>query len=458
MKNNFNEFKKFIKNKNTAVVGVGVSNTPLIYKLLNLGAKVTAFDKKDKGALGDTAESLEEKGVKLVLGENYLDNLKGFDVIFKTPGMRIDSPALIYAKQEGAYITSEMKEFIKYCPAKIYGITGSDGKTTTTSLIYNMLKEEGHNTWVGGNIGVPLFEHIEDIGENDRVVLELSSFQLMTLDISPKIALVTNVTPNHLDIHKDMEEYVESKKNIYKFQNADNRLVLNKDNSITNAMAEEALGEVYYFSTKETIKQGAHFKEDILYVMGKEVCHRKDIILKGMHNVENLLAAFSSVYGDVSISNMKKVALNFKGVEHRCEFVRAVDGVEYYNDSIASSPTRTLAGLKSFEKPVVLIAGGYDKNIPFNVLAEEGTKCLKAVILLGATKYKIRDAFHQYFKNNNEKIPIFIVEDFREAVEKAREITEVGDIVTMAPACASFDMFKNFEYRGKAFKDIVNSL
>lgn len=458
MKKSFDNFKNFIRGKKTAVVGIGISNTPLIDFLVQLGAEVSAFDRKKEGELGEVAAEFRKKGVNLVLGEDYLDNLKGFEVVFKTPSMRIDSPALVRAKEEGAYITSEMEEFVRYCPAKIYGITGSDGKTTTTTLVYNILKEQGYKTWVGGNIGTPLFTNIEEISVEDRVVLELSSFQLMTMNVSPEVAIVTNLSPNHLDIHKDMDEYVESKRNIFKYQQEADLLILNQDNEITNSMKNEANGRTLLFSIREDINKGGCFKNNKLFIKEEVVCDLSEIRLKGMHNVENLLAAFCAVSEDVEVKNMRKVATTFAGVEHRCEFVREIDGVKYYNDSIASSPSRTLAGLNAFEKPVILIAGGYDKKIPFEPLAEEGYSKIKILILIGATKYKIKEAFDNVIRDKNIELPIIIEDTLETAVYKAKKIAVSGDIVTLSPACASFDMFANFEVRGNAFKDILDKI
>lgn len=458
MEKNFKEFKEFIKGKKTAVVGIGVSNTPLIRFLLTLGAKVSAFDKKNEEQLGEIAKEFKEKGVNLVLGENYLDNLRGYEVIFKTPSMRIDSPYLRRAQENGAYITSEMEEFVRYCPAKIYGITGSDGKTTTTSLIYNILNQEGYKTWVGGNIGTPLFSQIEEVKPTDRVVLELSSFQLMTMKVSPEVCVVTNLSPNHLDMHKSMEEYIDSKKNIFKYQDNKGVLILNADNEITNSMINEAKGSVLRFSVKEVIEQGAYYKDGALYLADNEVCKAEDIVIKGMHNVENYLAAFCALKEDVSIETMKKVATTFKGVEHRIEFVREIQEVKYYNSSIASSPSRTLADIKVFGKPVILIAGGYDKQIPFEPLAEEGYPYIKKLILLGDTKDKIKAAFEKVKAEKNLELPIIMADTFEDAVEKAKIASEKKDVVILAPACASFDMFVNFEIRGMRFKEIVNSL
>lgn len=459
MKRDFNEFKEFIKNKKVAVVGIGVSNIPLINYLVALGAKVTALDKKTIDKLDKSVvEDFNSKDVQLILGESYLDDLTGFDVVFKTPSMRIDNPAFVKAKEAGAIITSEMEEFVKYCPATTLGITGSDGKTTTTSLVYEILKIDGYKTWVGGNIGTPLFSKIEEIKENDMVVLELSSFQLMTMDVSTNVAAITNLSPNHLDMHKDMDEYVDAKKNIYKFQVENELLVINMENDITNPLDKEAKGRVMKFSSKNVVKDGSYLQDGVLYLRDKAVCKREEVKLHGIHNVENLLTAFAIVSDYASIESMKKVATTFSGVEHRCEFVREVNGVRYYNDSIASSPTRTVAGLKAFEKPVILIAGGYDKNIPFEKLAFEGYDKIKTIVILGATKSKIKEQFVRLKEEKGIEVPMILVDSLEEAVLKAKEVATSGDIITLSPACASFDMFPNFEARGNKFKEIVSEL
>ncbi|MGH4137971.1 UDP-N-acetylmuramoyl-L-alanine--D-glutamate ligase [Clostridium sp.] len=458
MKKDFSEFKEFIKGKKVGVVGIGVSNIPLIHFLVKLQARVTAFDRKSYSLLGQVATEFEKNGVKLILGDNYLDDLTGFDVIFKTPSIRIDNPALLKAKEDGTYITSEMEEFIKYCPAKTFGVTGSDGKTTTTTIIYNILKKEGYKTWVGGNIGTPLFANIEEISSDDKVVLELSSFQLMTMNVSTDVAVVTNLSPNHLDIHKDMEEYIDAKKNIFKYQSKDGLIVLNRDNALTYELRQQAKGKVRCFSLIEKLEDGAHFQNNELFIMNKLVCNRDEIKLKGMHNVGNMLTAFCAVEGEASVASMREVATTFTGVPHRGEFVREVDGVKYYNDSIASSPTRTIASIKAFEKPVILIAGGYDKQIPFGPLAEEGYLNIKILILVGATKYKIKEVFESLLKEKKISLEIILAEDFNEAIYKAKEVARPGDIVTLSPACASFDMFENFEVRGNKFKEIVMEL
>ena len=454
----FKEFKSFINGKNVAVVGIGVSNIPLINFLVKLGAEVTAFDMKEENELGKIASEFKSKGVKLELGKGYLEKLTGFEVVFKTPSMRIDCEALVRAKNEGAYITSEMEEFVKYCKGKIYGVTGSDGKTTTTTIISKLLEAQGYKTWVGGNIGTPLFSNIEEINADDMVVLELSSFQLMTMDSPIDVAVVTNLAPNHLDMHKDMQEYIDAKKNIFLYQNEDNVLVLNRENEITYGFEKEAKGHVREFSSKRVITNGSYYKDGTLYLEGTEVCKKNDIVIKGMHNVENYLAAFIATKDDVEIETMKKVAETFTGVEHRCELVREIDGVKYYNDSIASSPTRTLAGLFAFEKKVILIAGGYDKHIPFEPLAEQGYPFIKEIILMGDTRYLIKEAFDKLKDEKGIEVPSIMVNSLEEAVIKAKEIAKEGDIITLSPACASFDMFPNFAVRGNKFKEIVNNI
>lgn len=458
MKRDFSEFKSFIRGKKVAVVGIGISNIPLIHFLVRLGASVTAFDKKDKSQLEDVIKSFKDEKVNFELGGNYLDRLKGFDVVFKTPSMRVDCDALVNIKNEGAYITSEMEEFVKYCPCKVYGVTGSDGKTTTTSIIYNLLKEQGYKTWIGGNIGMPLFSQIEDMTKDDKVVLELSSFQLMTMDCEVDVAIVTNLSPNHLDIHKDMNEYIEAKKNIFKYQKENDLLIINDENKITKTFDREAKGKVLKFSSQKVIEDGGYYKDGQLFIKGKKICDKDDIVIRGMHNVENYLAAFLAVNECVDSSVMRKVAMTFEGVEHRMEFVRELDGVKYYNDSIASSPTRTLASLKGYGEKCILIAGGYDKHIPFDPLAFEGYPYIKTVIIMGLTKDKIKASFDKLEAEKGIKVPYIIVSNLEEAVSKAKDISKNGDVVTLSPACASFDMFANFEVRGKKFKELVKLL
>jgi len=457
-------FKNYIKSKRVAVLGIGISNTPLIKYLCALGVDVTAFDMAEQDKLASFIKELEGLDVKYVLGNDYLSGLKGFDVIFKTPKVRYDIPQLVSERERGAWVTSEMEVFVDLCPAKIIGITGSDGKTTTTTLIYNMIKEEGYNCYLGGNIGIPLLSKIDEIKADDIVVLELSSFQLHTMRKSPHISVITNISPNHLDVHKSMEEYVEAKRNIIRYQSESDIAVLNADNIYTKQFASDLHAKVLWFSRLHCVETGAYVQEgEIIYSDGKDhdkVMDVSDIILPGNHNIENYLAAICAVKGFVKNQTIKKVASTFKGVEHRIEFVRELNGVKYYNDSIGTSPTRTIASINAFNQKVVLIAGGYDKHIPYDEMGAVLVDKTKALILLGATAGKIKQAFEQETNKAGKglDIPVFLCSSMEEAVQKAAEVSEQGDIVLMSPASASFDMYKNFEERGKHFKDIVLSL
>ncbi len=459
------EFKEYIKGKYVAIMGMGVSNTPLIRYLMDLDANITVFDKKTEDELGKSLmEEYVLQGVQFSLGENYLDNLHGYDVIFRSPGIRPDIPPIQKEVERGAILTSEIEKLIELCPSKVIGVTGSDGKTTTTTLIYMMLKEEGYNCYLGGNIGTPLFAKIDDMTPEDIIVLELSSFQLMTLTQSPNIAVVTNVSPNHLDIHKSYEEYIEAKKNIFRFQNENDIVVLNYDNDITKDFAFESKGEVRFFSRKQELEKGVFVENNCIKILDengkKDVINIDDILLLGMHNVENACTAIAAVKDLVSTEKIVKVLTTFKGVEHREEFVRELNGVKWYNDSIGSSPTRTIAGLASFKTKVVLIAGGYDKHLDYTDMGKYILDHVKVLILMGQTKDKIKNATLQEIekRDNDIDLPIFECSTLEEAVKVAYENSKDGDIVFFSPASASFDMFKNFVERGKKFKEIVNNL
>ncbi len=448
------DFYRDIQGKKITVVGIGVSNTPLIERLCACGALVTACDKREAQQMGETYDKLTALGVKLCLGETYMDDLSG-DMIFKTPGMRFDHPALLAAAQRGSVITSEMEIFFELCPCQIIAVTGSDGKTTTTTLISQMLKEAGYKVHLGGNIGKPLLPEIDTIQETDIAVLELSSFQLHTMRRSPHIAVVTNLAPNHLDVHKDMQEYIDAKENIFRYQTKDDILVLNFDNDITRSFAERSASSKRWFSFADQGDVGVYRKDGRVYtdIDGKEclLLSREDILLRGDHNVENYMAAIAAVWGMVSPEVIQKVARTFGGVKHRIEFVREVGGVRFYNDSIGSSPSRTVATLKSFEQKVHLIAGGYDKKIPFDALAEVAETHVKAIYLNGATAPAIRAAL------KGMDIPVF-EGTFAQCVRAAYQNAQKGDEVVLSPACASFDQFKNFEERGETFIRLVGEL
>ena len=462
---NLDEFKAYIKGKYVAIMGMGISNTPLIKYLMDLDANITVFDKKTEEELDKALiEEYAIQGVKFSLGENYLKNLVGYDIIFRSPSMRPDTPELENELDRGAILTSEIEMLIDLCPGKIIAVTGSDGKTTTTTLIYKMLQEANYHCYLGGNIGIPLFAKIDEMKPEDIIVLELSSFQLMTLKKSPQIAVVTNVSPNHLDIHKSYEEYIEAKKNIFKYQDKDGIVVLNYDNDITRDFSLEAKGEVRYFSTKVKLDDGVILDNDIIKISdGKirtQIINTDEILLLGRHNIENACTAIAAVKDLVPPECIVKVLTTFKGVEHREEFVRTINGARWYNDSIGSSPTRTIAGLLSFKNKVILIAGGYDKHLDYTDLGRYIVDHVKALILLGQTREKIKVATCAELANRENKIDLPIIESdtLEEAVKSAYDIAKEGDTVFFSPASASFDMFKNFEERGNKYKELVEKL
>ena len=451
----FDAYFRSLKEKNIAVLGLGVSNRPLVKLLLSYGCTVTGCDRTPREKLDREVLELETMGCRLSLGETYLDGVSA-DLVFRTPGMHPGNPGILRLQQQGAEITSEMEVFFELCPCPIIAVTGSDGKTTTTTLIAEMLKAEGKHVWVGGNIGAPLLPVCDQIRPTDYAVVELSSFQLMDMKRSPQRALITNLAPNHLDVHKDMDEYVQAKKNIYRFQNEDGILVVNADNALTAPLRGN--GVTHSFSRQGRPGCRVTLAEDKICLDGKPVVNTEDILLPGVHNIENYMAAILAVDGLVSEQTVQKVAKTFGGVEHRIELVRVKDGVRFYNDSIASSPSRTIAGLRSFSKKTILIAGGYDKQIPFDELGVEICSRAKAVYLNGTTAPAIRQAVEgapNYIPGN----PVLVdCNDFADAVHKASAAARSGDIVLMSPACAAFDQFKNFMERGKCFKKLVMEL
>ena len=450
--NGFERYFNSLQGKKIAVLGLGVSNRPLVRLLLEFGCDVTGCDKTPREKLDEEVLLLEREGCRLRVGEGYLDGVEA-DVVFRTPGMHPGNPAIEALRRRGAEITSEMEVFFEVAPCFIVAVTGSDGKTTTTTLIAEMLKAEGKTVWLGGNIGTPLLPLCWQMKPEDYAVVELSSFQLMDMKRSPQRAVVTNLAPNHLDVHRDMEEYVQAKKNIFRFQNPGDLLVLNADNAITASFTGR--GETHFFSRKD--RTNCVWEENgVIYRRGEKVLASEEILIPGTHNVENYMAAIAAVDGLVRDETIRQVARNFGGVEHRIELVRVKDGVKFYNDSIASSPSRTIAGLRSFTQKVILIAGGYDKHIPYDVLGPEICRHVSKLFLCGATAGKIRSAVEQ--AEGTEKPEITDCGDFENAVRTAAAAAKGGDIVLMSPASASFDQFKNFMVRGECFKRIVKEL
>ena len=454
MQSAFDAYFQSLKGKKIAVFGLGVSNRPLVRLLLEFGCDVLGCDRTPREKLDREVLDLEAAGCKLSVGESYLEGLEA-DLVFRTPGMHPGNPALEALRAKGAEVTSEMEVFFEVCPCTILAITGSDGKTTTTTLVSEMLKAAGKTVWVGGNIGTPLLPRVREMRASDFAVVELSSFQLMDMKRSPHVAVVTNLAPNHLDVHKDMEEYVEAKKNIFRFQGKDDILIVNADNEITAPLRGNG-------ATKTFSRQGKNanvmLAGDTICRDGQPVLDKKDILIPGEHNVENYMAAIAAVQGLVGDKTIRQVAKTFGGVEHRIELVRIKDGVRFYNDSIASSPSRTIAGLRSFPEKVLLIAGGYDKHIPYDVLGPEICAHVKKLYLGGATGQKIRAAVENCPEYKPGAPEIVDCGDFASAVKAAAAGAVSGDVVLMSPASAAFDQFKNFMVRGEFFKKMVMEL
>ena len=450
----FEAYFTSLKDQKIAVLGLGVSNRPLVRLLLEFGCRVTGCDRTPREKLDAEVLELEKLGAKLSLGDGYLDGVEA-NVLFRTPGMHPGNPAIQALRDRGAKVTSEMEVFFEVCPCTLIAVTGSDGKTTTTTLVSEMLKASGKTVWLGGNIGTPLLPLCRQMKKEDFAVVELRSFQLMDMERSPQRALITNLAPNHLDIHKDMQEYVDAKKNIFRFQSADGMLVLNADNAITAGFRGN--GETRFFSRRE--RTNCVWEENgVIYRRGEKLLESREILIPGTHNIENYLAAIALVEGLATDDAVRQVARNFGGVEHRIELVREKDGVRFYNDSIASSPSRTIAGLRSFPEKVILIAGGYDKHIPYDVLGPEICRHVKKLYLGGATGPKIRAAVEAAPEYKPGFPEITDCRDFTEAVYAAAAGAKAGDVVLMSPASAAFDQFKNFMVRGEYFKKLVKEL
>lgn len=463
------ELKTMFKDKKVILLGVGVSNMPLAGMLSDMGAHLEVRDKKTLEQLGEKGETLLKMGAELVLGEDYLSPMRA-DYIFRSPGFRPDMPVLREAVENGAVLTSEMELFLEMSPAPVIGVTGSDGKSTTTTIISKILAQAGKKTFLGGNIGEPLLHRIGEMDENSVVAAELSSFQLMTVRAPVTVAVIKNVTPNHLNWHTGMEEYIEAKANILK---GCKTAVLNYDDEVCRKLGEECLSPVIWFSRKpipadflRRYKGGVYDKNGVIThydtVTDKETefLDRKDIILPGDHNAENYSTAIAATLDFADAETVRDVAKTFGGVQHRFEVVRKLDGVVYYNSSIDSSPTRTAAAISSLKCPVRIICGGYDKNIPFEPLADAliNHGNIKTVVLTGATAEKIKKAITEHKGYKASGIELLQKDDFTEAVLAASRAAQPGDAVLLSPACASFDAFENFEKRGERFREIINSL
>lgn len=466
------EYVKTLKNKKVAFVGMGVANTPCAKFLAEKGVEVYACDKRDEAYIGsEMCDELKKLGVTFSLGEHYLDILPDMDVVFRSHGiLPFQNPWIGECIKRGQTVTTEMEVFFKYCPCRIFAVTGSNGKTTTTTLISKMLEAEGNKVFLGGNIGKALMPALDEIKESDIAVVELSSFQLLTmgnLADKPDVAVVTNIECTHQDHHISLDEYVDAKRNILIYQNQNQRTVLNADcdysigNSVYHDMRYDVRGKFFEFSIKHPVENGAYMDSqtgDIYYAEGGNktlVMNKNDIIIPGDHNIENYCTAISAVWGYVSVDTIKNIAQTFGGVEHRIEFVRELDGVRYYNDSIATSPSRVISGLKAFGRKIIVIMGGSDKGNDMSEMVPYILKYVKLLVLNGATADKIYESIIANPDYENSGLELIKTDTMQNAMLEARQNAQPGDIVSLCPACPAFDQFKTFEYRGREFKKIV---
>ena len=455
------EFNNFLDGKQVAIIGMGVSNIPLLDYFYDKNAKVTVFS---TNVLSDEImEKINKYRYEVELGEDNLSRLKGFDIIFRSPSALPTKHEFQSAVKKGAILTSEIEMVLKLAPCKMIGVTGTEGKTTTTSLIYEICKKAGYNCFLGGNIGKPIFTKINQMKPEDIVILELSSFQLMGMTVSPNIAVVTNIFPDHLNVHKSYEEYQDAKKSIFRNQTEEGIVILNKDNEITEKFADEVKGKTIFFSSTKKLKNGYVYDREDGFIKkctdGKceKILNKNDIKLRGIHNYENICAALAATETVASKEAQIEAVKNFKGVEHRLEFVREIDGVKYYNDSIGTSPASTIAGLNAFDENIILLAGGSDKGLDYKEIGEVIAKKVGTLILTGPTAQKIEEATKQAL-SEEKSIEIIHTNNLEESVKVAKEKAKEGDIVLLSPASASFDSFKNFEERGNYFKTLVNNL
>ncbi len=450
-----------LKNKNVLLVGLAKTGVSTIKKLNKLGANIIVNDIKPKEKLEGIIEEIDNlDNIEYVLGK-HLENIENIDLTIVSPGVPLDLPFIEKIKSEGIKIIGEVELAYKLSKNPTFiGITGTNGKTTTTSLVGEMFKKANKDTYIVGNIGNPVIDTVDLTDENSYLVTELSSFQLESIEeFKPKVSTIINITEDHLNRHHTMENYINAKARVFKNQDKTDFTILNYDDSIVRDLGKNSNGNVLYFSIKEEVKQGAYLDKNnniVIKVDGKELVlmNKSELSLPGNHNLENAMSAILMAYvlnidTDVIIDTLR----TFKGVEHRLEFVTNKDGIMFVNDSKGTNPDSTIKAITSYERPIVLIAGGYEKQSDFTEMIEYATKNVKALVLLGQTAEKIETTAKEHGINNISK-----VEDMEAAVKKAYEIAESGDVVLLSPACASWDMYPNFEARGLDFKENIYKL
>jgi len=450
--------------RRVVVLGLARQGVSMARFLARTGARVTVSDLKTKSELADRIAELADLPIRYVLGEHPLSLLRGTDLICVSGGVPLDIPLLVEARRKGIPLVSDAQLFLERCPARVVGITGSAGKTTTTALVGEMCRKAGLPTWVGGNIGNPLLDDLERISPQDVVVMELSSFQLELTSVSPPVAAVLNITPNHLDRHGTMEAYIAAKRRIVAFQKPEDWAVLGFDDANARALALATPARVVFFSRGVQLDQGAYKTNGQLALRlgGREevICEREEVRLRGDHNLLNVLAAcaLSAIVG-VPVEAMREVIRTFPGVEHRLEFVREWRGVQWYDDSIATAPERVVAALRSFHEPIVLLAGGRDKKLPWEEFAQETVCRVRVLVTFGEAGEMIAGKVEAARRSTSGVLESVVqVQTLEEAVEAAARLARPGDVVLLSPGGTSFDAFRDFAHRGERFKELVRAL
>ncbi|MBU0704140.1 MAG: UDP-N-acetylmuramoyl-L-alanine--D-glutamate ligase [Chloroflexi bacterium] len=455
-----------IRNSHVVILGLARQGTALARFLVRAGAEVTISDLRAEEELSDSLAELAGLPVRYVLGEHPLSLLDRADLLCLSGGGPLDAPIVVEAQRRDIPLSNDAQLFLERCPAPVIGITGSAGKTTTTALVGEMCRAAGFRTWVGGNIGNPLIADLNEIKPDDRVVMELSSFQLEIMRTSPHIAAVLNITPNHLDRHGTMEAYIEAKRNVVAHQKSDDFALLGYDDANARALALETAAQLLWFSGGAEVDEGAfRTNGELTLRMGGEdrvICQTSEVRLRGRHNLLNVLAAcaLAGVSG-VDLEAMRQVATTFTGVEHRLELVRELNGACWYDDSIATAPERSLAALRSFEEPIVLLAGGRDKKLPWDEFARETVQRVRQLVTFGEAGPMIARVVEQAAGSRRQEAKlerITQVKTMEEAVEAAARLAQPGDVVLLSPGGTSFDAFRDFAERGDRFKQLVQEL
>jgi UDP-N-acetylmuramoylalanine--D-glutamate ligase len=458
--------KDKLAGKRAVILGLARQGTALVRFLTKVGADVTVSDLRDKTALADQMAELADLPVRYVLGEHPLGLLDDADLLYLSGGVPVDIPIVVEAQRRSIPVSNDAQLFMERCPAPVIGITGSAGKTTTTALVGEMCRAAGLRTWVGGNIGNPLIADLDQIKPDDWVVMELSSFQLEVMTISPHVAAILNITPNHLDRHKTMESYIAAKRNILAHQKPEDFALLGYDDANARSLAIETVVQLLWFSGGAEVDVGAfRTNGELTLRMGSSdhiICLASEVKLRGRHNLLNILAA--SVLARVAgapVEAIQQVAKTFTGVEHRLEWVRELGGVHWYDDSIATAPERSLAALRSFDEPIVLLAGGRDKALPWEKFADEAVQRVRQLVTFGEAGPMIAQMVKREAERKNWKVGlegIAQAETLEEAVETASRVARSGEVVLLSPGGTSFDAFRDFAERGDRFKELVRQL